>query len=712
MTAKGNGFNMQDGIRWVKTHCGRMDHGGCALVVGVKNNQIVKIKGDPEGFLNKGYVCVKGIVSADRLDHPDRLKYPLKRTGKRGEGKWQRISWSEAIEDICQNLNKVKDTWGARGVAFCQGMPKGLELFVLNRLANTFGSPNIVGVQDVCHAPREITAKHTCGFYPVADFHNPSKVVVLWGSNITSTNEEGAICSLLLKQVKNGTELIVIDPRRTQLAQKARYWLQIKPATDSALALAFLNVIINEGLYDNNFVQNWTFGFDDLAKHIQDYTPEKMSAVTWISPDLIRQAARFYANSKPAAIQWGNPIEQTAHNFHTVRALVCLMAVCGNLEIAGGNIKPHEPQTAPFGNFVRADLIPSKRKEMINAYQPTIPGLMTVPPGLFRKAVLEKVPYPVKAAYMQGTNPLVTYADSKKTYETLLKLDFITVADIFMTPTASMADIVLPAATQFEFNDIGHYGLGHGFILARPKVVDPPRECWPDIKILNELGKALTSREYWYDNYEELLEEVLKPSGINYREFIEQGYLKGTQKFKKYLSEGFKTPTGKVELSLSQANKFDLAPLPEFVALPEKENKGDPLVLTSSKSRFYLHSSYRWLKRLRENRPHPKVEIHPETAQKYGIKQGDAVIIETSKGAITQIAHLTDAIHPMVINASYGWWFPEATPESQYDWKTSNFNMLTSMETLGKEFGTPDLKGFSCRIRRKQQTRFPSQESG
>jgi anaerobic selenocysteine-containing dehydrogenase len=338
---------------------------------------------------------------------------------------------------------------------------------------------------------------------------------------------------------------------------------------------------------------------------------------------------------------------------------------------------------------------------MIPAYHQTSPKLMTVPPGLFRKAVLEEFPYPVKAAYMHGTNPLVTYADSRKTFEALKELDFIAIADIFMTPTASMADIVLPAATHFEFNDIGHYGLGHGYILARPKVVDPPEGCWPDIKILNELGKALTSKEYWYDDYESLLEEVLEPSGLSYPQFFAQGYLKGTEQFQKYLASGFKTPSGKVELSLSRAEKLKLSALPGFSGLPDKDHTDFPLVLTSAKSRFYLHSSYRWLKSLREKRKHPRAEIHSETAEKLGIKDGDAVIIETRKGQITQIAHVTDAIHPKVINAAYGWWFPEAKSESQYDWKSANFNMLTSMEALGKEFGTPNLKGLSCRIRRK-----------
>jgi anaerobic selenocysteine-containing dehydrogenase len=703
---------MNEDIQWLKTHCGRLDHGGCALVVGVKNNRILKVKGDPEGFLNEGYVCVKGTVSHERLTHPDRLKNPLKRIGDRGAGRWKPISWDEAIGEICNNFNHIKKKFGAKGVVFCQGMPKGLELFVLNRLANTFGSPNVVGVQDVCHAPREISGLHTCGFYPVADFHHPSRAIMLWGSNTTSTNEEGAICSLLLKQLKNGAEFIVIDPRKTELAQKAKYWLQIRPGTDHALALAFLHVIINENIYDNHFVQNWTFGFDDLASHIQQYPPEKMSEVTWVPAELIREAAKFYARSRPAAIQWGNPIEQTADNFNASRALICLMAITGNLDIPGGNIKPNEPKTAPFGKFVRADLAPSKTKEMIHAHYKAIPRMMTVPPGLFRKAVFEKSPYPVKAAYMHGTNPLVTYADSKNTYDALLKLDFIAVADIFMTPTASMADIVLPAATHFEFNDIGHYGLGHGYILARPKLVDPPEGCWPDIKILNELGKALTSEEYWYEDYEGLLEEVLAPCGLSYSEFADQGFLKGTEQFQKYLSAGFKTPTGKVELSLSTASKFNLAPLPHFGGLLQKESEAFPFVLTSSKSRFYLHSSFRWVAPLREKRPHPKVEIHPETAEKLGIKDGDAVIIETAKGEITQIAHVTDAIHPKVINAAYGWWFPEARPESQYDWQTSNYNMLTSTEPLGKEFGTPNLKGLSCRIRPKQKSGMQPKKKG
>ena len=692
---------MENDIHWIRTHCARMDHGGCAVLVGIKDNRIVKVKGDPDGFLNKGYICPKGVASPDRLTHPDRLKHPLKRAGKRGEGKWERISWQEALNETAENLTKIKEKHGAKGVAFGLGMPKGLDHFVLIRLANLFGSPNVVTSQDVCHAPREITGLHTCGFYPVADLHQPSKLVLLWASNITSTNEEGEINSMLLKQLKEGSELVVIDPRKIDLVKKSKKWLQIRPGTDHALALGLLNVIIEESLYDNNFVEKWTYGFEDLKDHVRKYTPEKISEITWVPPDLIRETARLYARSKPAVIQWGNPIEHNIHTFHITRALICLMAICGYLDIPGGNVQAKDPKIMGLGPFVRADLIPNKWKEMISTYYGTIPRLMTVPPAFFRKAILEGIPYPVKGFYAMCANPMLSYADSRQTHEAFMNLDFIAIADLFMTPTAALADVVFPVASQFEFNDIGHYGLGHGYILARPKVVDPPEECWPDMKILNELGKLITPAEYWHDDYNQFLEDVLGPSDLTYSQFVEKGYLKGPEKYRSYEAKGFRTPTGKVELKLSTAEKFKLPPLPSFSNLPEEDDAEYPLVLTSSKSSYFLHSSYRWIDKLREKRPNPKIEIHPETASKYGISEGDAVIIETKSGRITHIAHLTDIVDLRVINASHGWWFPEAKADSLYEWEKSNFNMLTATEKLGKEFGTPNLKGLACKIKRK-----------
>jgi anaerobic selenocysteine-containing dehydrogenase len=688
-------------IRWEKTHCARMDHGGCALLVGVKDNRIVQVKGDPEGYLNKGYTCFKGRVSPERLTHPDRLKHPLKRVGKRGEGKWSRISWEEALAETSENLIKIKEKFGARAVGFGMGMPKGLEHFVLIRLANIFGSPNVIASQDVCHAPREITGVHTCGFYPVADLHHPTALILLWASNVSSTNEEGQIASLFYEQLKGGAKLVVVDPRRTDLAEKADLWLQLRPGTAQALALGFINIIIRESLYDKAFVEKYTYGFEDLARSVETYTPERVAEITWVPADLIQRAARMYAEAGPAALQWGNPIEHDINAFDATRSLVCLMAICGNLDVAGGNVNARDPKIMGLREFVRADLIPEKRKEMISAHHRVIPRFMTIPPAFFRKAVLESDPYPVRGYYGMCTNPLVAWADSKTTYDAFMNLDFVAVAEIFMTPTASVADIVFPVAHQFEMNDIGHYGIGHGMILARPKIVDPPGECWPDIKIMNELGKRISPPQYWHEDHETFLEDLLKPAGLTYREFVAKGYLKGPNRFKLYEKEGFRTPTGKVELKLSTAEKFGLKSLPEYAGLPEEDDADYPLVLISAKSRYYLMSSYRWVDKLRERRPKPTVEIHPDAAAEYGIGDGDEVVIETKYGEITQTARVTDRVHPRVISASLGWWFPEGDPEEQFEWRKSNFNMLTSIEKLGKEFGTPNLKNLPCRIRKK-----------
>lgn len=692
---------MAEDIRRIKTHCSRMDHGGCGIILGVKGNRIISIKADPDGLLNKGHVCVKGMNAAGLIDHPARLKYPVKRIGDRGEGKWQRISWDEALDTICDNLRLIREQDGARAMAFCQGMPKGMEHFALIRLANIFGSPNVVGNQDICHAPRELSGKHTCGFYPVPDLRNKTDLVIAWGSNNLRTNEEGAICSQLLDRIREGTRLIVIDPMKTTLAEKAGHWLQLRPGTDNALALAFLNVIINEKLYDIEFVKKWTHGFNEFSRHVMQYTPESMSEITWVPAGLIRDAARAYALASPASILWGNALEHNVNAFDALRAMVCLMAISGNLDVPGGNIHADEPDMLRLSKLVRADMLPSKKTDIINAHCDILPGMMTVPPTLFRRAVLEGRPYPVKGAYIMGANPLLAYGDSKMTFETLMKLDFIAVSDIFITPTALFADIVMPAAAAFEFNDIGHTGLGHGYILARPKVVDPPDECWPEMKIINEIGKRLTAEELWYNDYNEFLDELLSPSGLSFKEFAGLGHLEGSVTYRKYEQNGFKTPSGKVELFLSRSLELRLPAMPGFMDLPDDENPDFPLVLSGKKDRFYPHSSYRFLEPLRRHSCFPIVEIHPDTAKRYGIKDGEEIYIKTKNGEISQFARVTDRINPRVIYASYGWWFPESGIASQYDWRRSNYNILISGDKIGKEFGTPNIKGIGCIIRKR-----------
>jgi len=681
-----------------RTHCSRMDHGGCTVRVETEQGSIRAIRPVGDGHLNRGYICPKALATADKLDHPGRLKTPLRRLGRRGENRWEAISWEEALETVAGGLQRVRDRFGARAVAFCQGMPKGLEHFALIRLANCFGSPNVVAVQDVCHAPREITGKLTCGFYPIPDYSNPTECLLLWGSNPLHTNEEGLICKQVTDRVRSGSGLIVVDPLKTKLAERADVWLQLKPGSDAALALAFINAIIDEGLWDRDFVEAWCLGFSELSEAAAGWSPEAVQDRTWVPADQVRRAARLYAAADPAVLGWGNPIEQTTSSFQICRALVCLMAICGNLDKPGGNIQAVEPPLKRFGEFVRAKALPGKPKEMLNAYHNALPGLMTVPSSFFRQAVLTGRPYPVRGAFIQCSNPLLTYADSRATSKALRSLDFLAISDVFLSPTACLADIVLPAATHMEINDIGHYGLGHGLVLARPKIVEPPEACWPDLKIINELGKRLSPGAEWFDDFEDMLDLVLEPSGLDFERFVELGLLTGEQHAFKYLQSGFKTPSGKVELALQRAIELGVPALPIADREQAHSYPDYPLVLTCSKSPNYLHSSYRWLDRLRRREPEPLARLHPATAEAFGIEDQCDMRIETRQGSITQRAAVTERLAPGVILAAYGWWFPEKGPQRLYDWERSNYNLLTSMDFLGNEFGTPNLKGLACRI--------------
>jgi anaerobic selenocysteine-containing dehydrogenase len=683
--------------QFFKTHCARMDHGGCGLIVEVKAGRIIKIKGDPQCPISYGYVCPKALASPERTTHPDRLTVPLLREGARGNGRFKPITWPEALQYVSEHLNRIRQEYGPQAVVFAQGAPKGLEHFVLIRLANVFGSPNVSGPQHVCHMPREIAGLLTCGFFPVPDYETPTSLILNWGSNLLKTNEEGVISLRLLDSIKKGADLIVVDPRRTHLASIAQTYHQIKPGSDCALALGLIQVIIREGLFDREFVEKWTVGFRELQEQVKSFTPERVAEMTWLTPEEIQQTAWTYGTSQPAIIQWGNAIEHTANSLQTCRALLCLMAITGNLDVPGGNIMPSMPPVARLADFVKADLLPGKSRKMLSRAFNLAPNFMVVPPPMVIQAILTENPYPIKAMVAQVTNPLITNSDAHQTYEALMRLELLVVSDIFMTPTAALADIILPSATAFEFDDIGHYGLAHGWISSRPKIVDPPGESWPDIKILNELGKALGHGEHFWENTRQALDEVLAPSGLTYDRFKEAGVLKGKGGYKKYEARGFKTPSKKVELYSEQLKNWGFDPLPAFSELPQGSLEY-PFLATSRKNPYFFHSAFRQISSLRKKHPQPRVEIHPQAAKILGLAEGDRARIITVKGQIEQIVHLTEDIDPRVIFLDYGWWFPEKKIETLFDWDRSNLNILTANTPFNPALGTPNLRAFPCRI--------------
>jgi len=686
-----------------------MDHGGCGILVHVENGRITKIEGDPDSPLNRGTICAKGLAQIERLNHPDRLTYPMRRMGERGEGRWKRISWNEALETIAGKIRETIEQHGQRAICFAQGTPKGIELFLMIRLANILNVPNISTPGNVCHMPRETASNLTCGFFPIPDYDHPPACVVVWGSNLFQTNEEGILGSQLKRALDGGAKLIVIDPRKTAVASRANLWVQPRPGTDLALALGMLRVMIHEDLYEREFVENWTKGFSELKEHLHQYPLEKVSEITWVSKEKIIKMAHLFSKTKPACMQWGNALEHNPNSFQCARALLILMAVSGNLDTPGGNVNRPGPNIMRPGELVQIKKFPERKEKILSPEFRLSTMMGFVPSQLVVKAILKEKPYPIRLMYIQGGNPLLSYANAKETFEAIRKLDFLAVSEIFLTPAAQLADIVLPAATNFEFDDIGHFGLPHGFILARPKVVDPMAECWPDSRILNELGKRLGQAQYFWNDLRECLDEILKPAGMTYDDFKNIGILKGKWEYKGYEKKGFATPSGKVEIYSQQLREWGYDPLPHYREFPQSSlddpalSEQYPLIFTSAKEPFYFHSAYRNLSSLRKLSPEPVALVHPDTASHFGISDGEWVAIETKRGMIRQKAKLEREIDPRVIVLSFGWWFPERKDLELSGWKESNLNILTSNDPpYEPAIGSTFLRAVPCRISKSQ----------
>lgn len=697
---------MNEKERAVRTNCRAGDHGGCGVIVHVKGGKAVRVEGDPDHPISRGYVCSKALASIQLAYHPDRLKFPLKRAGEKGEGKWRRISWAEALETITSKLSEIKENYGAESVVFAQGTGREYAHF-LYRFANLFGTPNVLTAGHMCYVSRIGACIVTCGNLPVCDYEGNPKCIMVWGNNILNSNPDEYTSVSFLRALSNGAKLIVIDPRRTSLAEKADLWLQLRPGTDTALALGMLNVIIEEELYDKEFVEKYTFGFDKLSKRARKYTTEKVEEITWVPTNKIREAARMYATTKPACIQWGVAIEQTLNCTSNNRVLTCLMAITGNLDVPGGNVFYVRPPLLRLSKFSLHEKLPSEQLgKMLGGDEYKLAARVRLcTPYVVWRAILKSEPYPVKAILIFGSNPVITRANAKEVYEALSKVEFMVVADLFMTPTAELADVVLPVTSWLERNNFANYHLRLGYAFVRQKVIEPVGECWSDQKIFNELGKKLGYKEYFWDDVDESLNHLLSPVGITWDQFKEKGFLKGAMEYEKYKKKGFSTTTRKVELYSTTLEKWGYDPLPEHREVPESPVSNPELakeypyiLITGARIPFFQHSEHRMIPMLRKLHPDPLMEIHPETAESLGISEGDWAYIETPRGRIRQKAKITTGIHPMVVHAEHGWWFPEKR-EPSHGWNESNVDILTENKPpLDPCMGSTNIRVLLCKV--------------
>lgn len=706
----GAGTTRAGETRILKSVC-RSCHGGCGVLLHVAGDRLVKVEGDRDSPLNHGRLCPIGTVTVDLVHHPDRLKYPLRRTGPRGAGTWHRISWDEALDEIAEKLDAIRGEFGPEAIALGTGTGRHHIRWV-SRFGHALGTPNWCepGFAQ-CFHPRVNTCLLTFGDFPVSDFTGgtPPACMLFWGHNPLNSGPDGETRFNVREALDHNPTILVVDPRETELARRAAVWLQLRPGTDDALALAMLNVIIAEKLYDAPFVARWTHGFDALADHVRTFTPEWAEPITWVSADKIRAAARLFAQTKPAMMEWGCAIEHTPNCIQTVRAISLLPAITGNVDVPGGwvfgmhGIGRFPSLIEHLSPEANAKRLGADRFKLLGGEGADLPAAHI--PTLLQ-AMREGKPYPVKAFLVFGNNTLTTFANSTLVHESLMKLDFMVCADLFMTPTAELADIVLPAASWPELDQLaGLPTVAANVVLANQRAVRT-FECKSDEEIFVELARRM-KLPACTEPVEAVLDAQLKAGGLNltFAEMKERGSITVPFRYRKYEDGGFKTPTGKIELYSTRFEEMGYAPLPTYAEPPESPlSRPDlvadyPLVLTTgARIPYFFNSEHRQIDKLRKAHRDPVADIHPETAQRYGIKNRDWMWIETRRGRIKQRARVTTEIDPRVIAAQHGWWFPDEPAPEYGVWK-SNVNLLTdNSPPYDPAMGTYQLRALLCRV--------------
>jgi anaerobic selenocysteine-containing dehydrogenase len=686
----------------VRTAC-QACHSECGVLVHVKDGVVIKVEGDPEHPASRGFICVKGRAQPQLVNHPDRLKFPMKRTGERGSCRWQKISWDQALDEIADKLNKNKENFGPEAFGVMHGTGPRPTLYSTALLASALDSPNNISVDlHICAFPSTMSQALTWGDAVMMDsgpdFANSDCILIAGGNPPISHPPRGELVFEALKNRK--AKLIIIDPRRTQLAARADIWLQLRPGTDVALTMGMIKTIIDEDLYDKEFVEKWCHGFDQLKERVKKFPIEKVAELTWVPPEKISAAARMYATTKPASLHHRQAIEHCLNSTQNCRSLAILVAITGNLDVPGGNIIP---MILP-GYVSTIDLMgksrafrPSKEieKKRIGAEEvPLLSGPDAVVPITLAPFVHESLttgkPYPLRALFVAGGNPILTQQDTKSWWNAFKNnLELLVVAEYFMTPTAELADIVLPAATWMERDDICDLDYTN-CVGARQKAIEPMGECWHNMKMTIELVKRIP----WanravvpWNNVEEFNDALLKGAGLSFMDLKNRGYVQIPMKYKKYETEGFKTPTKKVELYCTTFEKYGYDPLPFYrespqspYSTPELAKEYPHILFTGARVIGMFHSDSRQIPALRKLNPNPTVEIHPEFAERAGLKDGDWVWIETpqQKGErVKLMVKVTDTIHPRMVHARHAWWFPEK-PGPEHGCFESNINVLFS----------------------------------
>jgi len=751
-------------------------------------------------------LCVKGKEAPAITAHPDRLRYPMRRTNPKGatDPGWHRISWDEALGTVADRLRELARGHGPESVAFSSVSPSTSAIVDcvdwIQRLQMAFGSPNFVTSMELCGWGRYLASLYTYGasvpgrYMPDLD---RAECILFWGYNPSVSRLAHATATRAA--LHRGAKLIVVDPRRTGLGTKADPWLRVRPGTDAALALAITNVMIERGWYDEVFVRRWTNGpllvrsdtgrllrathlsadadarhhvawdavagrpivvdpeagggdvedhgrlaltgavevstadgivacrpaFDLVAEQCRAFPPAVAEDVTGVPAAEIERTAQVLWDHRPVAFYTWSGLEQHSGTTQIIRAINVLYALTGCFDSAGGNVLFTPVPTNPIAVMELLD--PEQQEKAIGlSERPLGPARFGFVTGEdFYTAALEGRPYRPRALVSFGSNLLMAHGDSARGREALQTLDFYAHLDLFMTPTAEQADIVLPVTGAFEAE-----GLMVGFEISqeaqslvqlRAPLVPPVGEARPDIEVIFDLATRLGLGEHFFDGSVDAgWAHHLAPSGITLQRLradpagvrlpLETRHRKYAAAGDDGVPVGFATPTGRIELYVEGFLDVGQPAVPTFrePALSPRSRpdlaEEFPFVLTCTKALHFCETQHRQVASLRRHVPDPLMELHPDTAAGRGIAQGDWVEIRTPKGAVRARAAFNDTLAPNVVSGQHGWFepceeldlpgFPPFGPGS------ANLNLVLSQTPSDPISGSSPLRAQVCNVTR------------
>ena len=732
-----DGLTVTRGCAWSPPGCHPV---GCGIKTYVNSNgELVRIEGDENHPVTGGRLRVRCLTMRDYVYNPDRVLYPMKRAREdRGKNKWERITWDEAFDTIAEKVAYYKENYGAESILMQGGTGREGGPMLPAYAQAALGTPNasqpLSGYS--CYIPRVAGTTYVTGVaYPEMDYagglpgryDDPAfklpELIVFWGKDPLPTNGDGLFGHAAIDMMRRGSKLMSIDPRVNWVATRADWHLRLRPGTDTALGMAMLNVIIEEDLYDHDFVERWCYGFEQLAERVKEMPAEKAAEITGVDAGLITEAARVYAAAKPAQIAWGLAIDMKSNGMQAGHCILALEAITGNLDVPGGQLVGDVNDGLELG-FGWKELGPELQEKILGLkrYPAMVSFVLNAHCDMVLDALETGEPYAFKMAGFEDCNGLAgtDCTQPQRWHDAYQNLEWCFGIDVWLTPTIqATCELFLPLSSTVEHDSVvySHYGASPITMGAVNKSITVG-EGKGDAEIMYEIGRRCMPinfgrfanfyefLEYYRLNgkttFEELREEVVhqKTETLSYRKYE-------TGKLRPDGMPGFNTPTGRVELYSTMFRQFGVDPLPYYeepqlspVSTPEKMEEYPFVLTTGARTYCYFHSEGKQIPYLREINPDPLIEINPQDALEHGIADGQWVRVSNPFGSCVLKAKVTQTVYPGLVMAQHGFWFPEEDGEEPhlYDVWRSNINLLMPHFYVGElGFGAP-YKCLICKV--------------